>query len=165
MMTCLHPMTDADYGWLLGERLDHPAQLRLPEAAISPPEVVSMLRGVTAGIASTEPRPVAWLASEDGALVAMISFTKRGADGRYELGYGVSPAHRGQGVMTRALAALLPLLAADGHHGLTVETSVDNPASQRVLERNGFARTGTRDDPEDGALITWAIDLKDKAET
>ena len=89
----------------------------------------------------------------------MISFTRRDADGRYEIGYGVAPAHQGQGVMTRALAVLLPLLAAQGHDGLTVGTSVDNPASQRVLEKNGFARTGTRDDPEDGALITWAIAL------
>jgi RimJ/RimL family protein N-acetyltransferase len=42
---------------------------------------------------------------------------------------------------------------------LTAETSVDNPGSQRVLEKNGFAAIGTREDPEDGALINWAIDL------
>lgn len=152
-------MTDADFAWLLDESPTHPANLARPEPNIGPPEVLAMLRGITAGIAAADERPVAWLASESGDVVGMISFTRRAADGRYEIGYGVAPAHRGQGVMTRALADLLPILAADGHRGLAVETSVDNPASQRVLEKNGFVRTGTRDDPEDGALITWAIEL------
>lgn len=38
---------------------------------------------------------------------------------------------------------------------VTAETSVQNQASQRVLERNGFLRTGGRVDPEDGELICW----------
>jgi RimJ/RimL family protein N-acetyltransferase len=126
--------------------------------------VIAMLRGVTAQVAEGESRPVAWLASEDNVVVGMVSFTKRAPDGRYELGYGTAPAFNGQGVMTRTLAALLPIARAQGHDGLTAETSVDNPASQRVLEKNGFARTGTRDDPEDGALICWAIDLNEEAE-
>jgi RimJ/RimL family protein N-acetyltransferase len=65
----------------------------------------------------------------------------------------------GRGVMTRALAELLRIVPGQGHDGLTAATSVDNPGSQRVLEKNGFVRTGTREDPEDGTLITWAIDL------
>ncbi len=158
-MLLVHDMTDADFAWLLGEAVAHPASLTLPEPNLAPPEILTMLRGVTAAIAASDDRPVAWLVSESDVVVAMISFTKREANGRYEIGYGVAPAHQGQSVMTRALAVLLPLLAAQGHHGLTVGTSVDNPASQRVLEKNGFVRTGMRDDPEDGALITWAIDL------
>ena len=158
-MLRIHDMTDADFAWLLGETTVHAANLTITEGNIAPSEVLAMLRGITAGLAAADERPVAWLVSESGVAVAMISFTKRAADGRYEIGYGVAPAHQGQGVMTRALAVLLPLLARQGHHGLTVGTSVDNPASQRVLEKNGFVRTGTRDDPEDGALITWAITL------
>jgi RimJ/RimL family protein N-acetyltransferase len=158
-MTNLLHMTDADFAWLLREAPTHPAKLIIPEGNIAPHEVLAMLRGITAAVAAADERPVAWLVSESNTVVAMISFTKRRPDGRYELGYGVAPAHQGQGIMTRALASLLPLLATQGHHGLTVETGVDNPASQRVLEKNGFVKTGTRDDPEDGALITWAIDL------
>jgi ribosomal-protein-alanine N-acetyltransferase len=44
--------------------------------------------------------------------------------------------------MTRTLGALLPLVRAHGHDGLTAETSVNNPGSQRVLEKNGFVRFG-----------------------
>jgi RimJ/RimL family protein N-acetyltransferase len=35
---------------------------------------------------------------------------------------------------------------------------VQNIASQRVLERNGFARIGERSDLEDGELILWRIE-------
>ena len=156
LMITLHAMTDRDYAWLLGEeaRADGLVQC---EGGIAPPEVTSMLRGVTAEVATTTDKPVAWLIAEDRVVVGMTSFTKRDENDRYEIGYGVAPAYEGRGVMTQALAALLPIVAADGHAGLTAGTSVDNPGSQRVLEKNGFVRTGTRDDPEDGALITWAI--------
>ena len=56
-------------------------------------------------------------------------------------------------------SSLMLIAPGQGHDGLTAGTSVDNPGSQRVLEKNGFVRTGTREDPEDGTLITWAIDL------
>lgn len=38
---------------------------------------------------------------------------------------------------------------------LSAETGVGNIASQRVLERNGFIRTGERIDAEEGPLICW----------
>ena len=160
-MISLHAMTDRDFAWLLGEepRADG---LTLCAGGIAPVEVTAMLRGVTAEVAATTDKPVAWLIADDGEVVGMTSFTKLGSDGLYEIGYGVAPAHEGCGVITRAIAALLPILAADGHAGLTAGTSVDNPGSQRVLEKNGFVRTGTRDDPEDALLITWAIDLTKK---
>jgi len=158
MMVSVHPMTDAGYAWLLGEapRADG---LRLCDGGIAPAEVTAMLRGITAGLAEADPRPLAWLIADGDEVVGMTSFTKREADGRYEIGYGVAPAHEGRGVMTATVAALLPILRADGHRGLTAATSVDNPGSQRVLEKNGFMHQGTRDDPEDGPLHIWAIDL------
>jgi RimJ/RimL family protein N-acetyltransferase len=155
-MIRLHAMTDSDFAWLLGEA-PRGDGLTLCEGGIAPAEVVAMLRGMTAELAAATDRPVAWLIAEDDNAVGMTSFTMLGTDGLYEIGYGVAPSHEGRGVMTAAMAALLPILAADGHAGLTAATSVDNPGSQRVLEKTGFVRTGVRDDPEDGALITWAI--------
>ena len=158
VMIRLHPMDDRDYAWLLGEapRVDG---LRQCDGGVAPAEVTAMLRGITTGLAENETRPLAWLITDGDEVVGMTSFTKREADGRYEIGYGIAPAHEGRGVMTAAIAALLPILRADRHHGLTAATSVDNPGSQRVLEKNGFVSTGTRDDPEDGPLNLWAIDL------
>nr|WP_299849396.1 GNAT family N-acetyltransferase [Sphingomonas bacterium] len=151
-------MTDLDFAWLLDEapRADG---LRQCDGGIAPAQVSAMLRGITAGLAENDARPLAWLITQGEEVVGMTSFTKRDADGRYEIGYGVAPAHEGRGVMTAAIAALLPILSADGHRGLTAATSVDNPGSQRVLEKNGFVHQGTRDDPEDGPLNLWAIDL------
>jgi GNAT superfamily N-acetyltransferase len=157
-MIRLHAMTDADFAWMLGETDAHADGLTMAEGGLAPDAVLAMLRGITAGIAAGEDRPVAWLASKGDIVLAMVSFTKRSSDGRYEIGYGTAPAFGGQGVMTRTLAVLLPIVRAQGHDGLIAETSVDNPGSQRVLEKNGFVRTGTRLDPEDGALICWAID-------
>ena len=45
-----------------------------------------------------------------------------------------------------------------------VETGVDNPALQRARTER-LVRSGTRDDPEDGAFTSWAIDLHQKAKT
>ena len=118
-----------------------------------------MLRNIASQLEAEADGPVAWLIVADGKAAGMIGFTKRGADGRYEIGYGMAPAYEGRGHMTEAIGILLPLLARRGHDGLTAETGVDNPGSQHVLARNGFVRTGERDDADDGALITWAIDL------
>jgi RimJ/RimL family protein N-acetyltransferase len=43
--------------------------------------------------------------------------------------------------------------------GVNAETSVKNPSSQRVLERNGFARVGERVDEEDGPVIVWRREI------
>jgi len=62
-----------------------------------------------------------------------------------ELGYWLGRRHWGQGRMTRIVAAYLdwaiPALGL-----LRIETSVldSNPASARVLEKNGFVREGIR---------------------
>jgi RimJ/RimL family protein N-acetyltransferase len=158
-MIRLHPMTDRDFAWLLGEAPTRADGLKLCEGGIGPAEVTAMLRGVTAIVATTTDRPVAWMIADGDEVVGMTSFTRLGSDGHYEVGYGVAPTQEGRGVMTRALAELLRIAPGQGHDGLTAGTSVDNPGSQRVLEKNGFVRTGTREDPEDGTLITWAIDL------
>lgn len=157
-MVELHPMTDRDYAWLLNEA-PRGDGLRLCGGGISPDAVTAMLRGITAGLAAGDVRPLAWLIADGDAVVGMTSFTRREADDRYEIGYGIAPAHEGRGVMSAAMALLLPMLRGDGHRGLTAATGVDNPGSQRVLEKNGFVPDGTRDDPEDGPLRLWAIDL------
>jgi len=157
-MTRLHAMTDHDFAWLLGEA-GRGDSFRLCEGGIAPDEVTAMLRGITAEIAATTDQPVAWMIVEGDEVVGMTSFTRARGDGGYDIGYGVAPAREGRGIMSAALAELVRIAPLHGHNRLTAETSVDNPGSQRVLEKNGFAAIGTREDPEDGALINWAIDL------
>ena len=155
----LHPMTDADYAWMLGEA-DQCDGLSLCKGGIAPVEVTSMLRGISQGLASGVAHPVAWTIADNDEVIGMISFVARDEHGTHELGYGMAGAHQGRGIMTRAIGELVGLLRGHGLDRVTANTAIVNPASQRVLERNGFVQTGTKEDPEDGALLTWAIDLR-----
>ncbi|MEU8582320.1 GNAT family N-acetyltransferase [Streptomyces abikoensis] len=59
--------------------------------------------------------------------------------GTAELGYRIGERAAGRGVATAAVAALCRLAATTyGLTALTARTTLDNPASRTVLERNGF---------------------------
>jgi RimJ/RimL family protein N-acetyltransferase len=76
-----------------------------------------------------------------------------------EIGYGVAEAHEGKGYASAGVARMVEeAFARGGVDAVTAETSVHNPASQRVLEKNGFVRIGQREDPEDGRLTQWRCD-------
>ncbi len=140
---------DGDFAWLLGEG---PAPGTLTAVAdIAPPEVLAIVR----------PLPASWMIVVGGEVVGLVSLMgEPDADREVEIGYGVAPSRWGQGLASRAVAALLPLLAERELNALRAATSVDNPASQLVLERNGFVRAGTRVDDEDGPLILWRRPLE-----
>ena len=80
--------------------------------------------------------------SQDDRLVGITYFTDRG-EGSVEMTYGVAPAHRGQGIATRAarLAAAW-LLREAGWHRVELRIAEDAAASRRVAARAGFAATG-----------------------
>ncbi|GAA4233117.1 GNAT family protein [Actinomadura meridiana] len=60
------------------------------------------------------------------------------------VGYWVARAHSGRGVASEALRQVLDVAFDDlGLHRVEAFTRVDNHASQRVLERNGFTAVGT----------------------
>jgi ribosomal-protein-alanine N-acetyltransferase len=60
------------------------------------------------------------------------------------VGYWVARAHAGHGVATEALRQVLDVaFGALRLHRVEAFTRVDNHASQRVLERNGFTAVGT----------------------
>ncbi|RKS77205.1 [SSU ribosomal protein S5P]-alanine acetyltransferase [Actinomadura pelletieri DSM 43383] len=60
------------------------------------------------------------------------------------VGYWVARAHTGRGVATEAVRQVLDVAFHDlGLHRVEAFTRIDNHASQRVLERNGFTAVGT----------------------
>ena len=127
---------------------------------LAAPAVLAMLAELAATIAPTF-APAAWLVVEAGIIVGLVSLVAVPADGAIAIGYGVAPACRGAGVARRAVADLLGAAAADPRvTAVTAETATDNRSSQRVLEANGFRRTGARIDPEDGPVIGWRRDLR-----
>src|ERR1041385_2485982 len=58
------------------------------------------------------------------------------------VGYSVVPWKRGRGYATRALGLLLPHARAEGLAHIELTTTVDNVASQRVIEANGGTLVG-----------------------
>ncbi|HEX4791177.1 MAG TPA: GNAT family N-acetyltransferase [Actinospica sp.] len=66
------------------------------------------------------------------------------AAGEVTIGYGMVQPEWGQGYGTQAVAALIEVCRA--HGGVRIvnaDTDLDNIASQRVLEKNGFIRVRT----------------------
>lgn len=82
------------------------------------------------------------------------------AAGDWEIGYGFNPACWGRGYATEAVGALCAhLRAVPGVRRVVAWTAPGNPASARVLEKNGFARLELGWTAEDGDLIRWAQDM------
>jgi RimJ/RimL family protein N-acetyltransferase len=98
------------------------------------------------------------IAPRDGKpeVAGAISLVGRGSD-RLTLGYALSPEAWGRGYASEAVRAM-----ADTAFTLTccveinVEVRVENPASRRVLEKNGFVHvsTGLLGAPARGGLVT-----------
>jgi ribosomal-protein-alanine N-acetyltransferase len=82
------------------------------------------------------------LVEPDGTIVGRFNLYEL-KDGMANVGYRIAERVAGQGVATAALRDLCRRAAVD--HGLRVlnaEASEGNLASQRVLEKSGFARPG-----------------------
>jgi len=154
-MTALVPCTDAHFAWMLGGEPPEP-ELRPPPGGIEAPPVLEMLRALLAEIRKSHP-VCAWLMVEGEEIVGLCSFT-RAADGEGipHIGYGVAESRRGRGHATRAIRLMVTEVLRDPNvRGIGAETAVANIPSQRVLEENGFAKTGTRIDVEDGEVFVW----------
>ena len=68
-----------------------------------------------------------------------------------QVGYAVRPSARGRGHATRALALALPVCADLGLDPVLVTCDSTNPASRRVIERNG----GVLEDVREGKARFW----------
>jgi RimJ/RimL family protein N-acetyltransferase len=137
-----------------------PQNLRLAaDVELAPPPVLDMLAGLAQTIRD-QFAPSAWMIVAEGEIVGLTSITRMPENGQIHIGYGIASARQRRGHATGAVAALLAWAATDERvTSVSAETGLDNIASQRVLERNGFSRTGERYDPEDGPLICWRADL------
>jgi RimJ/RimL family protein N-acetyltransferase len=150
--------TDDDFGWILGER-DRESDLSLPEGGVDDLFTLGIVRTMTARLHDAGVL-ASWMVVCDGQVIGLCSYRRPPTGGRVEIGYGIAPSKRGKGYSTRVVAAMIEAASLDPLvDTLTAETATGNVASQRALERNGFERTGTRHDAEDGEVIVWAKTL------
>lgn|SRR5512135_2147044 len=152
---------DQHFAWMLGE-IPAFGELRLPLAGIDAPAILRLLREMAKRLAQSGHQG-SWLIVAGDEVVGLCGYKNPpSADGKVEIGYGVAQGRRGFGYASRAVAAMLDRARADPSISVVVAaTAVANIVSQHVLERNGFVRTGTSYDEDDGELIWWqnALDL------
>jgi [ribosomal protein S5]-alanine N-acetyltransferase len=82
---------------------------------------------------------------DDGRIVGRVTLTDivYGTFQSCNLGYWVSETHNGRGFATAAVEEIMRVAFLDLRlHRIQAGTLLDNIASQRVLERNGFVRFG-----------------------
>jgi len=147
--------TDAHFAWMLGEAAA-PDGLSLPPGGIDAPWVLRWTRRNLARLG----QPGSWLIVADGEVVGLCGHkTGPDAQGAVEIGYGVAAERRRQGHATRAVALAVQSARCDGRiRRLVAETALRNLPSQRVLEANGFVRTGTSVDDDEGDMIVWGLE-------
>lgn len=148
--------TDAHFAALIAGRA--PDGLTVAEGGVETPEVLAMLRALSAEVGESF-QPNAWLIVEDGEVAGLTSLVRTPYVGdTVMVGYGVAASRRGRGIARRAVAELLAWARSDWRVAtVTAETAIHNTVSQRVLEANGFTRTGQRTDEEDGELVCWSV--------
>jgi RimJ/RimL family protein N-acetyltransferase len=98
-----------------------------------------------------------WMMVVDQRVVGMCSF-KNPPDhiGSVEIGYGMVPSQQRRGYATKAINLLLQEgFAYQEIQEVVAYTDPLNSASQRVLEKNNFVKTGSKVDPKDGTVWTW----------
>ena len=100
--------------------------------------------------AETDPGPFgvyALVPREHGRIIGTAGFYGPPDDaGEVTIGYGMVEPEWGRGYGTQAVAGLVE--ACRAHGGVTAvnaDTDLDNIGSQRVLEKNGFARVRSTD--------------------
>jgi RimJ/RimL family protein N-acetyltransferase len=153
----LIPARREHFARLLAGKQPEPTIL-LPDTPVAEPDVLAMLAGLAETVES-QFSPAAWMIVAGGELVGLMSVTAVLESCTLQIGYGVAPGSQGRGHASAAVAALLEWARGDDRvSALYAETRTDNIASQRVLERGGFAKIGERLDDEDGALFCWQAD-------
>ena len=154
MPLSLLPAHDDHFAWMLGER--DLEGLLLPAGAVDESAALRLIRSIAARARSAG-RDACWMIVIDDEVVGLCGLKHPPtSDGLAEIGYNIFRDRRNLGYASQAISALIELSANElGVRCLTAETGIDNIASQRVLLRNDFVRTGMRKDSKDGELICW----------
>lgn len=103
--------------------------------------------------------PRLFILSVENLVIGSGCFKNSPLEGAVEIGCGVAENYRDKNYATEGVR----LLVEEGFSkhevkAITAETAVWNTASQRVLVKASFTRTGERVDPEDGPVIIWRLD-------
>ncbi len=92
----------------------------------------------------------------DKLIVGMCGFKNIPVDNSVEIGYGIIPSQQKQGFATHAVKLLLKEAFSKFEiKTVFAHTAISNHPSQRVLEKNGFIKQGSKIDIDDGDVFIW----------
>ncbi len=110
------------------------------------PEVMRWWDRVEKGFPlSDEPDASRLTIEVDGAVAGMVQFNQE-EEPKYRhasIDLFVDPALHGRGLGTEAVRGVVRILIEErGHHRITIDPAIENPAAIRAYERAGFKRVG-----------------------
>lgn len=157
MTIYLYPLSPADLGALAAG--DIPAALpgNVADGALPPAFVAERsLRQLDAG------KRAAWCSTflivrdADSTVVGACGFKDEPVDGCVEIGYGVAPACRKQGIAMAAVSALVEIaFDSDEVHVVLAQVNPENVGSFRAVQALGFEAGGTVIDDDGEPLVQW----------
>jgi UDP-2,4-diacetamido-2,4,6-trideoxy-beta-L-altropyranose hydrolase len=137
----LRPATDRDAGLLIEWRNDPDAiRFSVTGRGVTPDEHRHWLSARLA-----DPSTRLWIAEQGGTPVGQVRVDMAAGTGTVSV--GIAPAHRGRGIGSAVLQAMVIEIERETvARELRAIVNADNPASIRAFERAGFHRGG-RDEP------------------
>jgi predicted acetyltransferase len=103
------------------------------------------------------PQQTYWLVQDGATVLGEIRLRPRLTEPFEQhhghIGYNVRPSQRGQGYATRMLALVLERAREQGLPRVMLTIEGENPASARVIAKNGGTLEGQRQQPESGERL------------
>jgi RimJ/RimL family protein N-acetyltransferase len=135
------------------------AGLRQPPGGVDEPHVIEHVRAIAASLRREGYDGGQWMMVEGDEIVGLCGYKNApSAKGEVEIGYGVAASRRRRGHAGAALEAMAEGARRDpAVRSLLAKTALDNHASQRALERNGFAPAGEHREADGEEVLLWRL--------
>lgn len=132
------------------------------EPELSDPAVAGQFAEEMAALAAQEQVPpwCGYIGWRDGLPLGFGGFKgSPDASATVEIGYLTFPVNEGQGVASAVAAELVAIARSEGVFAVIAHTLPQENASTAVLRRNGFSRAGEAEDPDEGTVWRWRLEL------
>lgn len=129
---------------------------------LSDPAVTGQFAEQMAAIGSTEQVPpwcgyIGWQGDVPMGFGGFVG--EPDSSGAIEIGYLTFPAHEGRGVASTIAGAMVGIARDARLRAVIAHTLPNENPSTSVLRRNGFQRDGEAQDPDEGTVWRWRLDL------
>lgn len=153
----LYQLSPADLRVLAASAIPAALPGAVADGALPPSFVAERsLRQLEAGMNPDWCRSFLIVRDKDSTVVGACGFKSEPANGCVEIGYGVAPSCRKQGIATAAVSELVRLAFASSEaNAVLAQVNADNVGSTRVVQSLGFDAHGTVIDDDGEPLVQW----------